>query len=109
MDNRYFKYSCPPLMQDGRFITNYTESRMFEQLIRNVNKIESAQEFKRFLQNNGDTIINNERAYQQEQNTCKIAGNCMPLSGVSTACTNYPNTFYGSSCDCSCVASKPKK
>jgi hypothetical protein len=82
MDNRHFSYGCPPLMQDARFITNYMESRIFEQYIRNVNKIDSAQDFKRFLQTNGDTIIDKERAYHQQVNTCSVYGKCVPLSGV---------------------------
>lgn len=80
MDNRYFNYQCPPLMQDGRFITNYMESRVFEQVIRNVNKIDSAQDYKRFLQINGDTIMNRERAYIEGLNTCSVNGKCVPLA-----------------------------
>ena len=89
MDNRYFKNGCPPLMQDGRFVTNYLDSRVFDQYIRNVNKIGSAHEYKRFLQVHGDTIINRERAYQEKINTCSVHGKCVPLSGLP-----------GSSCAC---------
>jgi len=100
MDNRHFKYGCPPLMQDARFITNYMESRIFEQYIRNVNQIESAQEYKSFLQSKGDIIMNRERAYQQQTNSCGVHGNCVPLSGMSGSCSMYPNSSYGSSCGC---------
>lgn len=100
MDNQYFKYGCPPLMQDARFITNYMESRVFEQYIRNVNKIDSAHEYKNFLQLNGDVIMNRERAYQQQINTCDINGKCVPLSGISGSCSLYPNSAYGSSKGC---------
>lgn len=79
-DNRYFSYDCPALMQDGRFITNYTQRRTFDQYIRGVNKIESAQEYKDFLQRNGEIIINKERAYNEENNVCKINGKCMSVS-----------------------------
>ena len=79
-DNRYFSYDCPALMQDGRFITNYTQRRTLDQYIRSVNKIESAQEYKDFLQRNGETIINKERAYNEDNNVCKINGKCMPIS-----------------------------
>jgi hypothetical protein len=82
MDNRHYKYGCPPLMQDGRFITNYMESRIFEQYIRNINKIESAQDYKRFLQSKGDIIMNRERDYNQENNSCSVHGKCVPLSGI---------------------------
>jgi hypothetical protein len=80
MDNRYFKNGCPPLMQDARFITNYMESRIFEQHIRNINKINSAQEFKQFLQVNGSKLIDREQAYQIQVNTCNVDGKCLPLS-----------------------------
>jgi hypothetical protein len=80
MDNRYFKHNCPPLMQDARFITNYMESRIFEQHIRNINKIESAQEFKNFLQVNGSTLMEREHAYQVQVNTCDVNGTCAALS-----------------------------
>lgn len=97
MDNRYFKNGCPPLMQDGRFITNYMESRVFEQFIRNVNNIGSAQEYKRFLQVHGDNIMNRERAYQESINNCAVHGKCVPLSGLSG--TSGSNS---SSCGCAC-------
>lgn len=81
MDNRYYKYGCPALMQDARFITNYIHHRQVDQIIRNVNKIDSAQEYRQFLQANGDTILNKERAIIQDVYTCKVNGLCVPLSG----------------------------
>jgi hypothetical protein len=67
-------------MQDGRFITNYSSNRTFEQNIRNINHIGSAYDYKNFLQKNANTIINNERNYMINNNTCNIDGNCsIPL------------------------------
>jgi hypothetical protein len=86
MDNRYFKDGCPPLMSDGRFITNYVESRVFEQQIRAINKLESAQDYKHFLQSNSETIMERERNYQLQNNTCSVNGACVPLSGRTTFC-----------------------
>jgi len=83
-DNRYFSYDCPALMHDGRFITNYTRQRNVDQYIRGINKIISAQDYKSFLQKNGDTIINRERAYNDEYNTCKIHSKCLPVSSYPT-------------------------
>lgn len=100
MDNRHFKYGCPPLMQDGRFITNYMGNRIFEQYIRNINKINSAQEYKQFLQSKGDIILNKERAYHQKINTCGVQGKCVPLSGISGSCSMYPNAAHGTSTGC---------
>jgi len=79
-DNRYFSYDCPAIMEDGRFITNYIRRRTFDQYIRGINNITSAQNYKEFLQNNGDDIINRERAYNDEKNVCKIDAKCVPVS-----------------------------
>lgn len=95
MDNRYFSYGCPALMQDARFITNYYPKRTFEQHIRHVNNIDSAQDYKLFLQQNGDTIMNKERAFISKINTCEIHGKCIPMS------QNVENAI-AQSCGCSC-------
>jgi hypothetical protein len=100
MDNRYHGYGCPPLMSDGRFTTNYIQNRIFLQEIRNVNKIGSSQEFKRFLQNNACSIMKNEQMYHIKNNTCDIDGKCEPLSGVSSSCSYYPNAYYGTKKGC---------
>ncbi len=77
MDNRYFNSGCPALMQDGRFITNFIPKRTFEQFIRNVNNINTPTEYRKFLQTNGETIINNERAFIEKTNTCGVNGMCV--------------------------------
>ena len=81
MDNRYYKYNCPPLMNDGRFLTSYVRSRVFDQYIRNINNVKTSQEYKHFLQNNGNQILNNLKGYLRETNICKIQGKCLPMSG----------------------------
>lgn len=70
MDNRYFQNSCPPLMQDARFITNYVESRIFEQNIRLTNNLKTAYDYKNFLQNNAEEIMMREKEYMIKNNTC---------------------------------------
>ena len=94
-DNRYFSYNCPAIMEDGRFITNYTRQRVFDQYIRSINNINSAQDYKEFLQNNGDTIINRERAFNDEKNICKIEGKCTPISVYPP---NMPQILNQSNC-----------
>ena len=100
MDNRYYKYSCPPLMNDGRFITSYMRSSVFDQYVRNINNIVSAQDYKNFLQSNGDQIINNLKAHLKENNTCKIQGKCLPMNGptsddmISYLNNNTQNNYF---------------
>jgi len=80
MDNRYYNYDCPPLMNDGRFLSSYIRSNVFDQYVRTVNSINTSQEYKHFLQNNGDQIINNLKSHLKQNNTCKINGKCLPMS-----------------------------
>lgn len=84
MDNRYYNYNCPALMNDARFINSYVRSSTFDQYIRNANDIKSANEYRHYLQNNGDQIINNIKAYLRQSNTCSVEGKCLPLSGPTT-------------------------
>jgi hypothetical protein len=84
-------------MNDGRFISSYVRSRVFDQYVRNVNNVNSAQEYKHFLQNNGDQIINNLKGYLRETNTCRIEGKCLPIDGPnSDDVINYLNSNNGS-------------
>ncbi len=84
MDNRYYNYNCPPLMNDGRFISNYVRSSTFDQYIRNFSNINNATEYRHYLQNNGNQITNNIKAYLHQNNTCSVEGKCLPLSGPTT-------------------------
>lgn len=92
MDNRFYKYGCPPLMSDGRFLTSYVDSDVLNQYIRHVNKLKSANDFRIFLQKNGDAIINRERAFLIKKNTCSVHGMC-----TRTGCNT--NECRGS-CEC---------
>jgi hypothetical protein len=79
MDNRYFTYECPPLMNDGRFITTYYDKRILDQHVKQLNKIDNSYDYKKFLQDNTNTIINNDRNIHNQVYTCTT--NCKtPLS-----------------------------
>ena len=75
MDNRYFEYKCPPLMSDGRFLSNHINASVVNQKIRSLNRIKSSDEFRFFLQNNAVKIIDNELKYLNNNNRCKIIKN----------------------------------
>ena len=84
MDNRYYNYNCPPLMNDGRFISSYVRSSTFDQYVRNINNIENGNDYRHYLQNNGYEIMNNIKAYLRQNNTCSVEGKCLPMSGPIT-------------------------
>ena len=79
MDNRYYSYGCPALMSDGRFLTSYVDSDIYNQYIRNINNIKTSCQYRHFLQNHGDDILNKEREYLIRNNTCSVYGNCVPI------------------------------
>jgi len=86
MDNRYYKYGCPALMSDGRFLTSYVDSDVLNQYIRHVNKLKSSNDFRIFLQKNGNTIINRERALLIKNNTCSVHGKCTKTGCAKKEC-----------------------
>ena len=99
MDNRYYSYNCPPLMSDGRFLTSYVRSKVFDQYIRNINNIDSSQDYKLFLQNNGDQILNNLKSYLRENNTCQIEGKCLPVSSSKNFNLDFLNNNLNKNLD----------
>lgn len=82
MDNRYFNNNCPALMQDARFITNYSDKRILDQQIKSMNNINDAYIYKQFLQENAENIMNKERKVIMQLNTCFV--NCTtPVSKLN--------------------------
>lgn len=69
-NNTFFRDGCPALMSDGRFITSYTPSNELTENIRHINGIENTNQFREFLQTNGNRLMNKEREYLWESNTC---------------------------------------
>ena len=96
MDNRYWSFGCPPLMSDGRFITNHVRFNVFDQFIRNMNEIPDGASYRHFLQNNGEQILNKERQALVKNNICNVNGRCLPLSGNAKKMNVLPcSTCYG--------------
>ncbi len=67
-------------MNDGRFITNYRESRVVEQLVRKMNNLDSAQDYKNFLQQNAELIMKRESENLESNNKCSHTEACPTLS-----------------------------
>lgn len=74
--NAFYKDGCPAIMSDGRFITNYNSTNELTEGIRKMNGIKNSNEFRQFLQNNGNAIINAERNYYKANNKCRPTTSC---------------------------------
>ena len=57
-------------------VTSYVDSDILVQFIRHVNEIGSSQDFKNFMQKNAVEIMNKERNFVVEKNTCEVNGKC---------------------------------
>lgn len=75
-NNVYYKDGCPAIMSDGRFITNYGSTNELTETMRKLNGIKSPNEFRNFMQKNGDLFMDSERKYITEKNTCSPATAC---------------------------------
>ena len=88
-NNKYFE--CPALMSDGRIMTDYRQSDTLNDMIRLNNNVMSSNQYRQFLINNADSIMNINNEYITEKNSCK-SGKLVEVP-FSRVC-NY-NTQYG--------------
>jgi hypothetical protein len=75
-NNVYYKDNCPAIMQDGRFITYYNSSNELTETLRKMNGFNSANQFRNFMQNNGDLFMATERQFLTDKNTCSPTTAC---------------------------------
>lgn len=75
-NNIYYKDGCPALMSDGRFLTYYNSSNELTETMRKMNGFRSANQFRTFMQNNGDLFMATEQDYLVKNNTCEPTTAC---------------------------------
>ena len=68
MDN-YYK-NCPPRMNDGRFTTNYKSNSSINEYIKYMNGITRDDDYRLFLQINGDKLMDSEWGYLRNNDSC---------------------------------------
>lgn len=69
MDNYYNE--CPAKMSDARFLTDYRSSNTREQYIKSINGLTNTDEYRVFLQSNGEQIMDKEWEAITDKNSCK--------------------------------------
>lgn len=66
-DNQFYSQGCPALMNDGRFMTSYASSQTLVDSLRLANGLDPCMfdnnDFRLFLQQNAESIMNKERKY----------------------------------------------
>ena len=67
-NNKYFQ--CPPRMMDGRHFTDYRASNYINDIIRADNNISNSLNFRVFLQQNANLLIEKQREIACNLNCC---------------------------------------
>ena len=67
-DNKYF--NCPPRMSDGRHFTDYRPNCHVNDMIKTDNNISNSFQYRQFLQQNGEQLMNKHREIVCEKNNC---------------------------------------
>ena len=67
-DNKYF--GCPPRMSDGRHFTDYRPNCKVNSVIKEDNSIKSSFQYRNFLQQNTETLLNINRKHACMKNCC---------------------------------------
>ncbi|AUV58339.1 hypothetical protein [Bandra megavirus] len=75
-NNVYHNNGCPAIMSDGRFITNYNSSNELTESMRKLNGITNPNEFRNFMQKNGELFMDAERNHIVKENTCRPKTAC---------------------------------
>jgi len=68
MNNRY--RNCPPLMADGRIFTDYRPRDYVNNLMRMASDTMTSYDYKEFLTNHAELIIQANKEYIEEKNKC---------------------------------------
>lgn len=89
-DNKY--YFCPPLMSDGRHITNYVQNSVMNEYVKHKYGIIDNNVYRTFLQQNADRIMNNERTFLENNFNCSVPVKCSVQRGCTTTSRNPPPT-----------------
>lgn len=82
MDN-FFK-QCPPMMSDGRLFTDYRTPVRRNEYVKYINDIVRDDEYRMFLQDNAETILDNEWKFTRSTKSC----------WVNECVHNYPTRSY---------------
>jgi hypothetical protein len=88
-NNKYL--DCPAIMSDGRTFTDYRPSSTVDDMIRLSNNVMSNFEYRQFLTNNGDSIMQINNKYLENKLGC--SGCNAPIIPFDKTCVY--NTSYG--------------
>jgi len=87
-NNRY--PNCPALMDDGRAFTDYRAPCFRNDMLKIQNNITNSYDYRQFLINNGEKIINNIRVFNLDKLSCRPC-DATPID-CNTVCKVSPSS-----------------
>ena len=87
-NNKYF--NCPPRMSDGRHFTDYRPNGYVNDLVRYSNNTMNSYQYRQFLINNTDNLMQINNNYIHQKNGCEPC-NAKPI-GFETNCVTNQST-----------------
>jgi hypothetical protein len=88
-DNKY--YFCPPLMSDGRHITNYVQNTIMNEYMKHNYGILDNNQYRTFLQQNAETIMKQEDVFLNRNFNCTVPVHCSKSKCNSNSNSNSGN------------------
>lgn len=90
MDNSYFMFGCPAIMNDGRIYTSYLNRHDLNDAIlaaNGINKLDCDNNCQRsFFQRNAVSLIQGDRQYLMRNYTCSVPKKVMIIDPPYAIC-----------------------
>lgn len=96
MNNSYVNRDCPPLMSDGRLVTDYRPSCELHSSIRYHNGLFDSNQYRQFMVNNGNKLMEMNRRFYSNLNGCRSCEFVHPdPNNNDTFWSHYRKHLYG--------------
>ena len=82
-------FECPPLMNDGRYGTDYRPSADVNIVIQKENNVEDSNAYRAFLMNNATAIVQNNLKQFEKNATCVPYSNTVDPNNADTVWEAY--------------------
>ena|ERR1700744_701928 len=83
MSDNFFK-GCPAKMEDARYLTDYRSAVRREEYVKYINGIVRDDDYRLFLQDNAETVMDKEWQYYRKNKSC----------WVNECIHNYPTRVF---------------
>jgi hypothetical protein len=95
MNNALGNHDCPPLMSDGRVVTDYRPNCELHDMIIRQNGLRTSYDYRQFMINNAITLMNIDRDYYIAKNQCNTCRFYQPDPNAQESYWNAATAAFG--------------